>query len=69
MADNWKKTAELFSSLIDKPKFTEKLLKRPPPRYVYEIIMNTMKKTGFPKGLFTDEEEDSKYLMQTQKTK
>ncbi|MCQ2821676.1 MAG: hypothetical protein MJ252_30830 [archaeon] len=60
MADSWKTTADLFSKLIDKPKMTEKLLKRPPPKYVYEIILNTQKVTGFPKGLLTDKEEDPK---------
>ena len=60
MAENWKKTSDLFSKLIDKPKMTEKLLKRPPPKYVYEIILNTQKATGFPKGLLTAEEEDAK---------
>ncbi len=35
---------------------TEKFLSKPPPRYVYDIIMNTMKATGYPKGLYNDEE-------------
>jgi TRAF3-interacting protein 1 len=62
MAENWSTTAELFSKLFDKPKMTEKLLKKPPPKYVYDIIMNTMKVTGFPKGLFTAEEMDPKFF-------
>ena len=40
----------------------EKLLKKPPPKYIYDIVMNTMKKTGFPKGLFTSQEEDVKFF-------
>lgn len=62
MSDYWSETGKLFGSLIEKPKMAEKLLKRPPPKYIYDIIMNTMKKTGFPKGLFTSEEEDVKYF-------
>ena len=62
MAENWSTTAELFSKLFDKPKMTEKLLKKPPPKYVYDIIMNTMKVTWFPKGLFTAEEMDPKFF-------
>ena len=52
----------MFESLIEKPKITEKLLKKPPPKYIYDIILNIMKKTRFSKGLYTPEEEDHKYL-------
>ena len=62
MADYWSETGKMFSSLIQKPKMTEKLLKKPPPKYIYDIILNTMKATGFPKGLYTAEEEDHKYF-------
>jgi len=58
----WKETAELFSKLIEKPKMTEKFLKKPPPRYVFDMIVNTMKATGFPKGLFSDEEINVKHF-------
>jgi hypothetical protein len=40
----------------------EKFLKKPPPRYVYDMIMSTMAVTGFPKGLFNPEEENSKHF-------
>ena len=49
MSDYWKKTGEMFEKLIDKPKMHEKYLKKPPPKYIYQIVINTMKKTGFPK--------------------
>jgi TRAF3-interacting protein 1 len=62
MSDYWSKTGELFGKLIEKPKMHEKLLKKPPPKYIYDIVMNTMKKTGFPKGIFTPQEEDPKYF-------
>lgn len=62
MSDYWSKTGELFKSLIEKPKMTEKFLKKPPPKYIYDMIMNTMKVTGFPKGLFTEEEMDPKFF-------
>ena len=62
MADYWTETGKMFSSLIEKPKMTEKLLKKPPPKYIYDIILNTMKKTNFPKGLLTDQEMDHKYF-------
>ena len=62
MANYWTETGKLFGSLIEKPKMTEKLLKKPPPKYIYDIILNTMKKTNFPKGLLTDQEMDHKYF-------
>ena len=62
MADYWSETGRMFSQLIQKPKMTEKLLKKPPPKYIYDIILSTMKTTGFPKGLYTPEEEDHKYF-------
>ena len=62
MADYWTETGKMFSSLIEMPKMTEKLLKKPPPKYIYDIILNTMKKTNFPKGLLTDQEMDHKYF-------
>lgn len=40
----------------------EKFLVKPPPRYVYDIIMNTMSATGFPKGLFSEEEMNVKFF-------
>ena len=54
--------AEQFGSLIEKPKMQEKFLKKPPPRYVYDMIMSTMAATGFPKGLFTDDETNPKFF-------
>jgi len=62
MSDYWSKTGDMFGKLIEKPKMHEKLLKKPPPKYIYDIVMNTMKKTGFPKGLFTDDEMNVKYF-------
>ena len=62
MSDYWSETGKLFGSLIEKPKMTEKLLKKPPPKYIYDIILNTMKKTNFPNGLLTDQEMDHKYF-------
>lgn len=61
-SDYWKQTAELFTPLIEKPKMVEKLLKKPPPKYVFDIIVNTMKATKFNQGLFSDTELDPKHF-------
>ena len=63
MSDYWTKTKNLFSSLIQKPMMTDKLLKKPPPNYIYDIVIESMKKTNFPKGLLTEQEEDRKFFM------
>jgi TRAF3-interacting protein 1 len=53
---------DLYSKLIEKPKMQEKLLRKPPPRYVYDILMATMAVTGYPKGLYTEEETTAKFF-------
>ena len=62
-SEYWKETKKLFSNIIEKPPLEEKFLKRPPPKYIFNLIINTMRKTGFPKGLFTLEEENVKYFL------
>ena len=59
----WEETKNLFSTIIDSPPLVEKYLKRPPPKYIFSLIMKTMEKTGFPKGLFTQEEENINYFL------
>lgn len=60
--DYWKPTAECFSQLFSKPKMTEKLLTRPPFRYIHDIFSATMEATGFGDGLYTAEELDAKSI-------
>jgi hypothetical protein len=50
MGDFWKPTSEMFSGLIERPKMTEKLLLKPPFKYLFDIIMETIKKTGCGNG-------------------
>jgi hypothetical protein len=40
----------------------EKFLIKPPPRYIFDMLMSTCQKTGYPAGLFSDEEMDAKYF-------
>ena len=47
---------DLFPILIGKH------LKRPHTEFIFNTIINTMKRTGFPKGLFTQEEESFRYF-------
>lgn len=51
MGDFWKPTADLFAALIDKPKMSERLLIKPPFKYLFDIITETTKKTTFANGM------------------
>lgn len=46
-------------SSLDRPKLTEKLLGKPPFRFLHDIFTNLIKGTGFAEGLYAPEEMDS----------
>lgn len=48
-----------INSLITKPHMSEKLLMKPPFRYLHDIITAIIQTTGFAEGLYTIEEMDS----------
>jgi len=52
-------TQALLSEIIQRPKLTDKLLSKPPFRYLHDIITEVVKVTGFAKNLYTDLEMDS----------
>lgn len=59
MGEYWEPTAQMFSSLFEKPKMTEKLLTKPPFKYLFDIITETRKATGFGDGLYSEQEQDA----------
>lgn len=52
-------TKELLGSLITKPKLSDKLLSKPPFRFLHDIITEVIKVTGFAENLYEPEELDS----------
>lgn len=53
------RTRTLFAPLIQRPTLTDQLLQRPPFKFLHDIVRETLQATGFPSGLFTDDELDS----------
>ncbi|VDP88048.1 unnamed protein product [Echinostoma caproni] len=51
-----KRTQETLGKIIRKPTLTDKLLSRPPFRFLHDIITAFIRTTGLMKGLFTPDE-------------
>nr|XP_039326069.1 TRAF3-interacting protein 1 isoform X4 [Saimiri boliviensis boliviensis] len=54
-----RRTQEALGKVIRRPPLTEKLLSKPPFRYLHDIITEVIRMTGFMKGLYTDTEMKS----------
>ena len=53
-------TQALIGSIISKPRMSEKLLSKPPYRFLHDIVMRLETKTGFAAGLFEGDERNGK---------
>lgn len=53
------KTQKYLGKYVKKPALSDKLLKKPPFRFLHDVINAVIKETGFMKGLFSDEELNS----------
>ncbi|CAG5130888.1 unnamed protein product [Candidula unifasciata] len=54
-----KKTQDTLGKIIKKPPLTDKLLGKPPFRFLHDIMTSVIKTTGFMQGLFTETEMNS----------
>uniref|UniRef100_A0A8D0E617 TRAF3-interacting protein 1 n=1 Tax=Salvator merianae TaxID=96440 RepID=A0A8D0E617_SALMN len=54
-----RRTQELLGRVIRKPPLTERLLSKPPFRYLHDVIAEVIRSTGFMKGLYTEAEMNS----------
>ncbi|XP_054871221.1 TRAF3-interacting protein 1 isoform X2 [Amphiprion ocellaris] len=54
-----KKTQDTLGKVIKKPPLTEKLLSKPPFRYLHDIFSEVIRTTGFMKGLYEETEMKS----------
>ncbi|XP_022084616.1 TRAF3-interacting protein 1-like isoform X2 [Acanthaster planci] len=59
MGDFVKETQDTLGKLIKKPPLTEKLLRKPPFRFLHDIVTEVIRTTGFMKGLYSATEMDS----------
>ncbi|RVE50071.1 hypothetical protein evm_005277 [Chilo suppressalis] len=51
-----KATQTTLGKYVKRPPLSEKLLKKPPFRFLHDIVTNVLKTTGFFEGLFEEEE-------------
>lgn len=50
--DYTRETIRLLSSIIKKPRLTSELLRRPPFKFIHDVVMELIKATGFAFNLF-----------------
>lgn len=54
-----KKTQDSLGKFVKKPPLTEKLLSKPPFRFLHDVISAVIRETGALQGLYTDVESKS----------
>ena len=62
-----KRTKGSLGALITKPALTDKLLGKPPFRFLHDIMTEILRNTGFMRGLFTEEEMYSEKVKDKEK--
>ena len=52
-------TQQKMGAVIAKPKMTEKYLKKPPFRFLHDIVMEVIRTTGFAANLYEEHEKEA----------
>ncbi|KAI6651715.1 TRAF3-interacting protein 1 [Oopsacas minuta] len=65
--DILKRTKGSLGMLITKPALTDRLLSKPPFRFLHDILTEILRNTGFLRGLFTEEEMNSEKVKDKEK--
>ncbi|CAM9793647.1 unnamed protein product [Ascophyllum nodosum] len=52
-------TRQMLEPIISRPKLSDKLLNMPPFRFLHDIVSEVTRQTGFGRGLYSEEEQDS----------
>ena len=52
-------TRALLEPIISRPKLLDKLLSKPPFRFLHDVISEVIRRTAFGSGLYNDVESDS----------
>ena len=55
-------TQSTLGSVVKKPKLTDNLLKKPPFRFLHDVVSSTCSQTGYPDGLYSGDMLDSKAI-------
>jgi TRAF3-interacting protein 1 len=58
-AESIKKSIEILGKLVTKTPLNEKLLSKPPFRYLHDLISEIIRKSGICKDLYTAHEQNS----------
>ena len=69
MDDLFEKTARLYQNKLVKPKVTAKLLQKPPFRFLHDVVMGLMQITGYPEGIFTENDCKPAYVAEFSENK
>lgn len=67
MGEFWVKTIELYQNFITFPEITERYLKRPPFKYLFQVFLSVNKKTNFASALLSQEEQDPEFYNSPEK--